>query len=60
MQNIFIKLTFHHYHRTGSTWIETRLGSGREMSVAETETRPRRWPHQLRRDRDETFAGLET
>ena len=23
--------------------------------MAETETRPRRWPHQPRRDRDETF-----
>ena len=33
---------------------------GQETSVAETETRPRRWPHQPRRDGDETFAGLET
>ena len=32
-----------------------RSRDGHETSVAETETRPRRWPHQPRRDRDETF-----
>jgi len=35
----------------GAEWHETlKLG---------TEMRPRRWPHQPRRDRDETFVGLK-
>jgi len=38
----------------------TPIRDGHETSLAETETRPRRWPHQPRRDRNETFAGLET
>jgi len=33
---------------------------GHETSMAETETRPRRDVQISRRDRDETFAGLET
>jgi len=33
---------------------------GHETLKPETETRPRRWPHQPRRDRDDTFVGHET
>ena len=46
-------------------WLSVWSRDGHETSVAETEMRPRRWPHQLRRDemfkfRDETFAGVKT
>ena len=37
-----------------------KIGLGHETSMAETETRPRRWQFSSRQDRDETSIHLET
>jgi len=37
-----------------------KIGLGHETSLAETETRPKRWQFSSRRDRDETLIRLET
>jgi len=37
-----------------------KIGLGHETSMADTETRPRRWQFSLRWDRDDTLIRLET
>jgi len=53
------KAYFHILDRLGVTHECDRPGMGTRRML-ETETRPRRWLHQPRRDRDETFVALET
>jgi len=56
--NVFVTVIDHRCLEWNTTRYCTTDKDGHEMSLAETETR--RWTHQPRWDRDETFTALET